>query len=329
MHAFAAKLGALALAPVMFFGAHGSTSNNGLHLGQIKHQNWHVPTQASTTPQAVLKITSIDGPSSLATSTNGAWTVNVNTSATSSLHYSAVWGDEGSTTAMRIMAGNIDTSATLSHTYASAGTYYPKFTVSDDNGHTATKSTIVTVGSTTALHLDTVVPASGAAGTSVTLTGTGFADGNTVTVGGVAASSTYSSSSAITFTVPQLATGTYNVRVHNGDTKSNAVTFTVTATTPTLSINGVDAPIRLAVGADGTWTVHAATTDDTLKYSVKWGDEGLGSMLRSLIASPTQTSSTFTHAYQTAGTYAPKFTVTDSSGHSESVSATVVVNNNI
>ncbi len=38
-----------------------------------------------------------------------------------------------------------------------------------------------------------------------------------------------------------------------------------------------------------------------------------------------QTSSTFTHAYQTAGKYQPKFTISDDAGHSQSVSASVVV----
>ena len=326
MHAFAAKLGALAMAPLMFFGSHIAAAHNDSHAPT---QKWPTSSSTSSSAKAAIKITSIDGPSSLAVNTSGTWTVNVNTSATSSLHYSATWGDEGTATAMRAMTARTDTSATLSHTYASAGTYHPTFTVTDDNGHTATKTATVTIGATASLHLDTVAPTSGAVGTTITVSGTGFADGDTVTVGGVTASSTtYNDDGTLTFAVPQLKTGEYNVRVHDGDTKSNAVSFTVTAAAPSLSINGVDAPIRLAVGADGTWTVHAATTDDSLTYSVKWGDEGIGSMLRALVSTPTQTSSTFTHAYDKAGTYTPKFTVTDSSGHSESVSATVVVTNN-
>lgn len=318
MHAFLAKFGALAMTPFLFFGGHAAT----VHPTHAQ-QPWQA--HATTPPRAAVKITNIDGPETLAIGTSGSWTVNVNTSATSTLHYSATWGDEGSTTAMRSLASRIDTSATLTHTYASAGTYHPTFTVSDDNGHTATKSATVTVGTVAALHLDSVAPVSGAVGTMITVTGTGFADGDTATIGGVQASSTtYNDDGTLTFAVPQIAAGTYNVRIHNGDMKSNAVSFTVTAATPTLSVNGVDAPVRLSVGADGTWTVHAATTGDSLKYSVTWGDEG-AMPLRMMAASTVQTSSTFTHAYQSAGTYSPKFTVTDDSGHSESVSATVVV----
>lgn len=316
MHAFLAKFGALAMTPFLFFGSHVAP----MHTS-------HAQQHEKPAPRAAVKITNIDGPESLAVGATGTWTVGVNTSATSTLHYSATWGDEGSTTAMRSLASRIDTSAAMTHTYASAGTYHPTFTVSDDNGHTATKSTTVTVGSTTTLHLDSVAPTSGAVGTMITVTGTGFADGNVATIGGVkAATTTYNTDGTLTFAVPQLATGTYNVRIHDGDTKSNAVSFTVTASTPTLSVTGVDAPVRLAVGADGTWTVHAATTGDSLKYSVTWGDEG-ATPLRMMAASTIQTSSTFTHAYQSAGTYTPKFTITDDSGHSESVSATVVVTN--
>lgn len=319
MHAFLAKFGALAMTPFLFFGSHVAPMHT-THAQQPQHEK--------PTPRAAVKITNIDGPESLAVGASGTWTVGVNTSATSTLHYSATWGDEGSTTAMRALASRIDTSATMTHTYASAGTYHPTFTVSDDNGHAATKSTTVTVGSTTTLHLDSVAPTSGAVGTMITVTGTGFADGNVATIGGVkAATTTYNADGSLTFAVPQLATGTYNVRIHDGDMKSNAVSFTVTASTPTLSVTGVDAPVRLAVGADGTWTVHAATTGNALKYSVTWGDEG-ATPLRMMAASTVQTSSTFTHAYQSAGTYTPKFVITDDSGHSESVSATVVVTNN-
>lgn len=317
MHALLAKFGALAMTPFLFFGGHAATVQP-THAQQPQHQQ-------NSAKHAAVKITNIDGPASLAVGTSGTWTVNVNTSATSSLHYSATWGDEGSSMAMRSLASRVDTSAALTHTYASAGTYHPTFTVSDDNGHTATKSSTVTVGTTTTLHLDSVAPTSGAVGTMITVSGTGFADGDTATIGGVtAASTTYNANGTLTFAVPQIAAGTYNVRVHNGDIKSNAVSFTVTAQTPSLSISGVDAPIRLVAGTSGTWTVHTSTTGNSLAYSVLWGDEG-ATPLRMMSASSVQTSSTFTHTYQSAGTYAPKFMVTDDSGHSESVSATVVV----
>ena len=41
--------------------------------------------------------------------------------------------------------------------------------------------------------------------------------------------------------------------------------------------------------------------------------------------SMTQASAEFTHSYENAGTYYPKFTVTDENGNSASVSASVIV----
>jgi hypothetical protein len=95
-----------------------------------------------------------------------------------------------------------------------------------------------------------------------------------------------------------------------------------------LSIQGLDAPTTLALGQQGTWTVHvlANTTSNSLHYSVVWGDEQY--MTSSIMApntSSVNTSSTFTHAYQHSGMYTPVFTVTDDSGASVSSSATITV----
>ena len=92
------------------------------------------------------------------------------------------------------------------------------------------------------------------------------------------------------------------------------------------SINGLDAPTSLSAGQTGTWTVRASAPSGTqLSYYVRWGDEPsyAYSSLQDLI----QTSATFTHAYQNAGTYNPTFTVSNSNG-SVQTSASVVVSNN-
>lgn len=321
MHAFAAKLGALALAPFMFFGGHGQS--------QVQHPlitaapaQW--TNHASSTATS---ITSIDGPTSLALNTSGTWTVHVTAPEDTTLQYSVKWGDEASSTALRSMAAAmVNTSGTFTHTYASKGTYHPEFTVTDSSGVTSTKSANVTVGAVAKLHLTAVTPTSGAVGDTATVTGTGFTSSSTVTVGGVAASNiALNDNGSIGFTIPSLKTGTYNIRVHNGDTNSNVVSFKVTAKASAISVSGIDAPVSLAVGANGTWTVHASTNADNLHYSVVWGDEGSSTMRAMALTSSVQTSSTFTHAYQTTGTFNPKFTISDDNGHSESVSASVVV----
>lgn len=140
-------------------------------------------------------------------------------------------------------------------------------------------------------------PSSGAVGTTVTLTGFGFTNSNTVLMdGNVAASNVPITSSiaiscttnpschgginqSITFTVPSalapycapgyacpqymrlLTPGSYQITVLNSNGTSNALTFTVTSgstgNNQQLSISGLDAPASLPLGTTGTWTVHA------------------------------------------------------------------------
>ncbi len=300
---------------------------------QPTHQWWHWPGQATTTPSTgesekhKTKITSITGPTTLLINSEGTWTANVSTDATSTLHYSVKWGDEGTAQPLlRAALTNIQTSATFTHEYATAGTYHPEFTVTDTNGRTSTKSTTVIVTDTVQLHLDSITPTSGAASTTATLTGTGFNASSTVWVGGVAASNvSLSATGMLSFTIPSsLKAGTYNVKVKDGDRTSNALSFKVTAARPALSISGIDAPVMLSAGEEGVWTVHASTASSNLHYSVVWGDEEASPLMRAASMN-VDTSSTFTHSYDTAGTYSPKFTVSDGDGHSATVSATVVV----
>jgi hypothetical protein len=218
-----------------------------------------------------------------------------------------------------------------------------------DHSHHATSTP-----ATTTAAISSIDPSSGPVGTSVMLTGTGFTDADVVRFGGAAVSSTTVSDGGtkLAFTVPEsggpyckpgmacplylllIRPGSYDVSVTDGTTTSNAVRFQVTGTTtpaPTpapVSVNGIDGPASLAVGAVGTWTVDAtlASTTGTLHYSVKWGDEGIFRAM-ALIAVPaaTQSAATFTHSYASAGTYHPTFTVADDNGHSATVSETVVV----
>lgn len=98
------------------------------------------------------------------------------------------------------------------------------------------------------------------------------------------------------------------------------------------SISGLDAPTTLSVGQTGTWTVRASVPDQAnsrLSYSVTWGDEaydGIGSPNAQASAARLQTSATFTHTYQRAGTFNPVFTVSNGSGSAQT-SASVTVGN--
>ncbi len=131
---------------------------------------------------------------------------------------------------------------------------------------------------------------------------------------------------------------TYMISVQNENGTSNAVSFTVTGGNPlptptppsansSVSITGIDAPTTLALGSIGVWTVHAteANFSGNLSYNVSWGDQEAAPMIAAQSAIQTQSSATFTHVYNQAGTYQPTFTVSDSNGNSATASASVVV----
>ncbi len=127
--------------------------------------------------------------------------------------------------------------------------------------------------------------------------------------------------------------GTYTVSVENANGTSNSETFTVTSGNGIpglpLTINGIQGPAELSPGETGTWTVNVGDTgaSTNLQYSVRWGDEvAVPYQLESANAGGVQSSATFTHAYENAGTYAPIFTVSNASGQSATVTSTVIVN---
>jgi PKD repeat protein len=275
-----------------------------------------------------LSIDSIDGPTSLALGAEGTWTVNVS-GADSDLRYSVKWGDEGFALRSLFSGDDSQASATFTHTYDEPGQYTPEFTVTDGDGeeiiyHAAT----VTVGEDgDVVRIDTITPATATAGAKVTLSGVGF-DGDTkVWVGRTAATEVeVASDSSLSFTAPALTASSYRVRVTSDEGESNAVALKIEKKIKArVSVSGVDAPSRLTVDQEGTWTVHAASNaDGNLSYSVDWGEDNGMSLLRAS-GEMTQSSATFTHSYAEAGTYHPKFTVTDEDGNKASVSASVVV----
>ena len=107
-------------------------------------------TDSSTSNQPIT-INGVDTPSSLPIGTPGTWTVHVSVPAasTGNLHYSVVWGDEvtpvTNTAAIMAPSGNVQSSATFTHTYQHSGTYSPVFTVSNDAGQSTNVSTSIVV----------------------------------------------------------------------------------------------------------------------------------------------------------------------------------------
>lgn len=282
-----------------------------------------------------LAITSVTGPTVLDEGEEGTWTVNVEGDDLGDLRYRVEWGDEG-WSPLRLFGADDDNEqaeANFTHTYSDAGDYTPQFTVIDEDGNEVSKdaATVTVAGGEDTLAISSITPASGEVGTTVTLEGEGFDGMTSVVIGGKAgANLDVDDDSTLTFTVPSLNEGTYRVAVKSDEGRSNFVHFKVTDddsdVVGKVSISGVDAPTSLEAGEEGTWTIHAASNlSGNLTYSVDWGDYGEG--FRALFSSDveTQSEASFTHTYHDAGTYKPKFTVTDADGNKASVGASVVI----
>lgn len=284
-----------------------------------------------------LSIERIDGPTALMTDEEGTWTVNVSGDNLGDIEYKVKWGDEG-WSPLRLFSSDDDetqASATFTHTYTDEGTYTPEFTVIDEDGNEVTKDAASVDVSDEAdedrLAIDSIDPSSGPVGTEVTLEGEGFDGRLTVHLSGTPAENIdVDDDTYLTFTVPELEEGDYRVVVRSDEGRSNAVKFTVTEDAEPegkVSISGISAPTSLEEGEEGSWTVNADTNlSGNLQYSVDWGDEPTTmARLMGSAEADFQSSATFTHTYQEAGTYHPKFTVKDEEGNTASVSASVVV----
>lgn len=239
-------------------------------------------TDDAPEPNEPLTIDSIDGPTTLETGAEGSWTVNVNSESDGSLQYSVKWGDEGIMMRLSALTEELETqsSATFYHVYTEPGTYQPEFTVTDEDGNSVTEfgeTVVVSDEPSDIPHVDSLTPDSGSANKTVTITGTGFDSDSTVSVGGTDAHNVdVQNNTTITFSIPNIPAGTYAVTVTDDDGTSNSVDLEVTAKKGKLSVNGIDAPTRLHVDEEGTWTLHVdSNLSGNLSYSVDWGEYAL------------------------------------------------------
>lgn len=108
--------------------------------------NFTVTGSTNTQP---VSITGIDAPAALRVGQTGTWTVRTNLenyTYGSNIRYSVTWGDEATYPyAMSSYATPVQTSASLSHTYYTPGTYRPTFTVTNEAGQSTSASATVIV----------------------------------------------------------------------------------------------------------------------------------------------------------------------------------------
>ncbi|MFH0890618.1 MAG: CARDB domain-containing protein [Candidatus Liptonbacteria bacterium] len=95
-------------------------------------------------------VSGVSGPTTLKVGEVGTWKVGVNANYNDYLSYSVIWGDELAQTSSdgSSAARSISQSATMTHAYQQAGTYYPIFYVTNQNGQSAKTSISVQVGGT-------------------------------------------------------------------------------------------------------------------------------------------------------------------------------------
>lgn len=126
--------------------------------------------------------------------------------------------------------------------------------------------------------------------------------------------------------------GEYRVKVCNqGNSNCDESGLFIIRTTNTNKapvISGVDTPTMLRVGQTGTWTIRATDPENNgLSYTVRWGDESAianGGTMASIPPAYNYVQNTsFTHTYNSVGSFQPTFYVMDSAGAVASVSATV------
>ncbi len=96
------------------------------------------------------------------------------------------------------------------------------------------------------------------------------------------------------------------------------------------TISAFSGPTTLSANESGTWTVRASDPEnESLSYSVTWGDEHLSNVQSGYGTVSAQNSfvqtTTFTHAYARAGTYTVVVVVRDASGQEAKTSTTVRV----
>jgi peptidoglycan hydrolase-like protein with peptidoglycan-binding domain len=180
--------------------------------------------------------------------------------------------------------------------------------------------------------IQTLSPAAGSVGTTVTILGSGFLSDNAIYFDNYPLVRVASGSgTTLTFVVPvsfgttQVVPGQHSVFVQNAGGSSNVVTFFLTVNAPVAtarpSIQGIDTPGVLYANQTGTWTVHVSIPSNYtggLSLSVHWGDENLtpsnSSSYYSYGQSLSGPATTLTHVYIFSGNYSPTFTLSDQNG---------------
>lgn len=214
--------------------------------------------------------------------------------------------------------GSQGTGVSPTHTYAKAGTYTVKLTVTDTSGLTGSANTTATIKALAPPVVSIGGPYSGQTGQSITFDGSASSDPNQSALTyawnfgdgsqGSGAKATHTYSTAHTYTVTLTLTDTY------GETAMATTTATITAASqpPVANPGG---PYTGVAGQAIAFNGSGSTDPNNLPLTYEW-DFGDGT---------TSSQPSPSHAYSTAGTYTVKLTVSDSTGLSGTASTQAIV----
>jgi hypothetical protein len=280
-------------------------------------------------------ISDVSGPQALNVNQTGTWTINASDS-DDTLSYSVNWGDTVSPLTGKVANPLVQT-VTFTHSYSVAGNYTITFSVTDNEGNMATGTKIVSVGQavTAPTANSQSIAVNENSSVNIALTGSDpqglaltyvlMSSTTHGTLSGLAPSLTYMPNTNFT------GTDSFTFKVNNGTYDSNTATVTITVGPVTSSndlvVNGVSGPVNLVTNQTGTWTINATDLDDTISYSVNWGDQVPASAAANSAFSALVQTTTFTHSYSAAGNYTITFNMRDNEGNTATSTISVLVNN--
>ena len=253
------------------------------------------------------------------------------------------WGDGSAPQIFNYAAGTTTFSET--HRYldnAAAGSYTINMTIADSAGGSSTNALFVTVNNVApTLSNITANPSTILTGGSTTVSGNisdpGTLDSVTVTIdwrdplGGSTVLDLPAGTTSFSAQHQYSTAGTYILNVNVRD-KDNAATVVNPAATvivnnappPDLTNMQITSPISENGAATLSGTLSSQIPNSTFSLAVNWGD---GSQVQTFNYQAGTTSFSETHQYLDNGNYPVGVTLTDSSGGSDTGSATVTINN--
>ncbi len=303
-------------------------------------------TTATSSTSTGPVISGLSAPTVLQTGQTGTWTINASDSSGGTLSYSVDWGDNSVRPFARALAPQFVQSSTFTHAYARPGDYRISFTVENGAGVQAvTTTTVRVVGKSVVIGTPVISNAQATSTKPRQAVITWDTDvrgntqiwfGKTSPVDTTAAPNVFRPARVFNHRV-QLTRLTPNTTYFvvvgsanaNGLTKSAEMTFTTPSPQDKAApvITSLTGSSTVQVGQTETVTVNAFDPQNgALSYSVDWGDSGVIGTIMSALTQPVFVqSSTFTHVYNTPGTYTANFTVENSAGKKATASLTITV----